>query len=253
MIDTGALRITSADDIEGAAVAFRDAAATCGEFRIILSDNIASRKPMIDGEGRILAETIFGFLGPEDRWWENGQLALYSPIAKACRYESLPFWCDGDGFHGMKPSPDLDKICLKNFEQRSVVAAAIVVPVHLPFGQIAMAAFGVLPGDRTRIAVIFRKHADRLMLLTHRIVSGYAQVRRRRRWYPADCQLTAREVQCLRGVAAGNTDLQIADRIGCSHTTIRFHLTNAREKLDAVSRSQMLFKAGQLGYLGHTG
>ena len=38
--------------------------------------------------------------------------------------------------------------------------------------------------------------------------------------------------------------------LGRSHATVRFHIQNAGEKLDAVNRSQTVFKAAQLGYIG---
>ena len=35
-----------------------------------------------------------------------------------------------------------------------------------------------------------------------------------------------------------------------SRATVRFHIHNAATKLDAVNRSQTVFKAAQLGYIG---
>ena len=74
---------------------------------------------------------------------------------------------------------------------------------------------------------------------------------RTRQWLPADCQLTKREVECLRWASIGKTDKEISMILGRSHATVRFHIQNAGEKLDAVNRSQTIFKAAQLGYLGY--
>ncbi len=71
------------------------------------------------------------------------QSALQSPITRACRYESSPFWVNEEGFRTRHPNPYLEAISLANFEKRAQTRAAIIVPVHLPFGQIGMAGFTV--------------------------------------------------------------------------------------------------------------
>lgn len=245
-----AVDIRSAFDIRSAAEALRDAVGPVGDFRIIVSDNIASRQPMLDAEQAILGAAVFGFEAPHEHWWTNGQLALQSPLARACRYESEPFWANADGIRTRHPNRSLDAIDLTNFEARSLFCAAIVVPVHLPFGQVGMAAFGTTEPGRADLAVPFERHADMLMVLTRRFVASYANVTRRRQWLPTDCRITKREIECLRWAAMGKTDHEIADIIERSHSTIRFHINNAGEKLDAVNRAQAIFKAGQLGYLG---
>ena len=134
--------VASKSDIRRAAEAFRDAVAELGRYRIVASDNIATRRPMTDDDGAILAECVFGFRALADQWWRNGQLALQSPMARACRYESQPFWANSDGFRTQHQNLYLDGISLNAFDERSFLHAAIIVPVHLPFGQIGMAAFG---------------------------------------------------------------------------------------------------------------
>ena len=62
--------------------------------------------------------------------------------------------------------------------------------------------------------------------------------------------MSKREVECLRWAAVGKTDSEIARIRGRSCATIRFHIHNAAMKLNAVNRSQAIFKAAQLGYLG---
>ncbi len=249
-IDPRLVEVASVADIRRAAEAFRDQIAALDRYRVVVTDNIATRRPMADADGEVLAEAVFGFDRPEDRWWRRSQLALTSPLAKAVRYESEPFWANDAGIHGLHPNFQLQSIDLTDFRQRSFFAAAIVVPVHLPFGQLGMAAFGTLDPRWTDLDNNFRMHADVLMMLTRRFVTSYALVRRGRYWLPRNCSLTPREIYCLRGAARGDTDDQIARQLGRSHATVRFHMRNAWEKLDAVSRSQAVFKAGQLGFLG---
>jgi DNA-binding CsgD family transcriptional regulator len=242
--------VASKSDIRRAAEAFRDAVAELGRYRIVASDNIATRRPMTDDDGAILAECVFGFRALADQWWRNGQLALQSPMARACRYESQPFWANSDGFRTQHQNLYLDGISLNAFDERSFLHAAIIVPVHLPFGQIGMAAFGATEPERHDLSQEFEANADQLMLLTHRFLTSYAQITRRRQWLPTDIQLTKREVECLRWAAVGKTDKEISMILSRSHATVRFHIQNAGAKLDAVNRSQTVFKAAQLGYIG---
>ena len=58
--------------------------------------------------------------------------------------------------------------------------------------------------------------------------------------------LTARERDCLAFVADGRTDWQIAVLLGISEPTVRFHLNNARRKLNAVNRAQAVAR-----FVGH--
>ena len=70
------------------------------------------------------------------------------------------------------------------------------------------------------------------------------------RWICDDVRLSKREIECLRWAAVGKTDGEIATILSRSCATIRFHIHNAAQKLNAVNRSQAVFKAGQLGFLG---
>lgn len=249
-IDTNVVAIRDVTDIRRAAEALRDIATEMGPYWVVAADNIASKQPMVDAEGNVLAAAVFGHTAPNQLWWMDSRLALNSPLARAARYESEPFWANAEGYRTRHPNRYLEAIDLNNFEKRALVRAAIVVPVHLPFGQIGMAAFGIRDAEKTDLSAEFESHADTLMLLAHRFIGGYAQVMRTRQWLPTDCQLTKREIECLRWAAVGKTDKEISLILARSHATVRFHIQNAGEKMNAVNRSQTIFKAAQLGYLG---
>src|ERR1700737_2334161 len=51
-------------------------------------------------------------------------------------------------------------------------------------------------------------------------------------------RLSARELECLRWVAAGKTDWEISVILSISAATVRFHLDRARAKLGARTRAQ---------------
>jgi DNA-binding CsgD family transcriptional regulator len=245
-----AVNLKTAADIRPAAELLRDLAWEAGRFRVAMCDNIATKQPMVDAQGNVLASDVFGWTEPHERWWQNTRLALSSPLPRACRYESEPFWCNTHGFFTRQPNMYLAKIDLGDFEKRACTRAAIVAPVHLPFGQIG--ALSLTPTDgREDLQDVFDMIADDLALVAHKMIAGYVKVMRQRSWLPADCQLTKREVECLRWAAVGKTDKEISMILSRSHATIRFHIQNAGEKLDSVNRSQTIFKAAQLGYLGY--
>lgn len=243
--------VKAAEDIRPAAEALRKVfAERLPGWMVVPTANIASKAPMIDVNGEILALDVFGFTEEEEKVWEESRIALHSPIHRACRYESEPFWVNKDGFRTVQPNPYLDSIDLNNFEKRARCTASLVFPMHLPFGQIGAVFSGPFRSEKTDLSEEFEAHSDELSTYCHRFIAGYAKVMRKRQWLPADCQLTKREVECLRWAAIGKTDKEISLILSRSHATVRFHIQNAGEKLDAVNRSQTIFKAGQLGYLG---
>lgn len=241
--------IRSPEDIHEAAVALAEYATERG-LRIAACSDIASKEPMIDADGGIINGELFGWIADGERWWEDTRLALSSPLPRACRYEGEPFWCNADGFHGPWRNKYLEEMSLADFHKRALCRSAIVVPVHLPFGQIGAVSFPSSDPQCTDLSREFDAHAATLGVLGRRFIAGYVGVMRKQQWMPADCKLSKREVECLRWAAIGKTDGEISMILSRSHATVRYHVHRAGEKLNAVNRSQTVFKAGQLGYLG---
>jgi len=243
--------IRSVKDIRHGAEALRDIVWDRARLRVAVADNIASKNPLMDEDGAVLAAEVFGWNAPHERWWADTRMALSSPVPRACRYESEPFWVNAEGFRTRQPNRYLEAIDLQNFEKRTLTKACVVMPIHLPFGQIGLASFNSPDPERTDLSAEYEEHADELGLIAYRFVAGCVKALRTRHWLPANSQLTKREVECLRWASIGKTDKEISMILGRSHATVRFHIQNAGEKLDAVNRSQTIFKAAQLGYLGY--
>ncbi len=245
------VRIHSPGAVRATAEAFREIVAELGDYRIAACHNIAVKEPMVDAEGNILATDVFGWTTKEgDRWWKSPRIALDSPLPTACRYESEPFWCNSGGIHSMQPNTFLDAIDLSNFEQRALVRAAIVVPVHLPFGQVGAVSFSPMDPDREDLTHEFDTLSEELGNYARTFITSYVRVMCRAQRLPASSRLSKREVECLRWAAIGKTDQEISMIMSRSRATVRFHIHNASLKLDAVNRSQTVFKAAQLGYIG---
>ena len=63
------------------------------------------------------------------------------------------------------------------------------------------------------------------------------------------CPLSAREVDALRGLAAGKVYKQIAQELSLSVSTIRTHLHNVYKKIGAVDRAQAVLIASERGWI----
>ena len=55
--------------------------------------------------------------------------------------------------------------------------------------------------------------------------------------HAADDELSAREIEVLRLIAAGNSNKQIADRLNIGEATAKFHVANILSKLSAGDRA----------------
>lgn len=242
--------ITVPADIVRAALALREMAERFGNFRVAACANIASKALMEDATGAVLASTIFGWPEAKDQWWKKPLIGLTSPLPQACRYEGDPFWANKYGIHTRVSNPHLSHLDLTYFSDLVNAPSAIVVPVHLPFGQIGAVSFSPKDLDREDISEEFWLYSDMFEAHARRFIGDYSRVTSKRPYIPENCRLSQREVECLSWAAVGKTDAEIALILQRSCATVRFHLYNAATKLDAVNRSQAVFKATQLGFMG---
>lgn len=241
--------IHSVEDIRSCAIALNDAVSDLG-FRIAVAADISSKDQIVDADGAILNAEVFGWIKDGERWWEDSRLALKSFLPRACRYESEPFWCNSEGIYSQWRNKYLESIKLKDFELFVLEKAAIVVPVHLSFAQIGAASFMPTEKGVSDLSKEFQQYADFLGLLSRRFIASYVSAMRTQQWIPSNCALSKREVECLHWAAIGKTDREISEILSLSHATVRYHVQRAGNKLNAVNRSQAVFKAGQLGFLG---
>jgi len=243
-----AVRITGPEDIRRAAEALHEISLECG-MRAAPAHDIADKRTPVDAEGNVLAQDVFGWSGDDKVWWRNSRIALDSPLTTACRFESQPFWANAKGFFTRQPNPYLASIDITNFESRAMTRAAIGVPVHLPFGQIGAVSFNPLDPSHTELEEEFLAYSDALGLYARTFITTYVHVMGSMQALPSQSRLSKREVECLRWAAIGKTDLEISMIMSRSRATVRFHIHNASVKLNAVNRSQTVFKAAQLGYI----
>ena len=243
-----AVRVTSPESIRPAAEALHRIAMEQG-MRVAPAHDIADKRTPVDAGGNILATAVFGWADDDRVWWRNSRIALDSPLTTACRFESQPFWANAEGFRTREPNPYLQSIDVTNFEQRAMTRAAIAVPVHLPFGQIGAVSFNPLDRNKVDLEEDFLRLSDAFGLYARTFIATYVQVMGSAQALPPESRLSKREVECLRWAAIGKTDIEISMIMARSRATVRFHIHNAATKLNAVNRSQTMFKAAQLGYI----
>jgi LuxR family quorum-sensing system transcriptional regulator CciR len=242
------IKIRDRDDVARGAMAFKSAVEEIAPLRIGASADIAARRTMLDAEGRVLAVEVFGWIDKKLQWWTKENFSLGSPLSAASRYECEPFWANAKGFHTSHPNRYLDAIDLTAFEERAMTKAAIVVPVHLPFGKIGVVCFNTTT-DVDDLSDIFSEFSEILALYARTFITSYIAAVGSSDGVPPKCSLSLREVECLEWAAIGKTDDEIASILSRSRATVRFHFQNASVKLNSVNRSQSVFKAAQLGFV----
>ncbi len=117
-----------------------------------------------------------------------------------------------------------------------------VVPVHGPRGYFATVSISSTERDLDFSAEM-RTKLWMISLVTHERSSAlnpFAQDAK-------TSELSARELECLRWVAAGKTDWEISVILSISSATVRFHVDRARMKLGASTRSQAVAQIALLG------
>jgi DNA-binding NarL/FixJ family response regulator len=104
-------------------------------------------------------------------------------------------------------------------------------------------------------AYILKEHVHRQLLETIRAVHAGQKrippdIAAELAEHAADDQLTAREVDVLRLIAAGNSNKLIADRLSIGEATVKGHVSNILSKLGAHDRAHAVTIALKRGIIG---
>lgn len=159
-----------------------------------------------------------------------GGLAPHDPVHLASRHANAAFRWD-----------ELERLVPLGREQRMILERSrsfglgdgLTVPVNVPGEPAGSCSFAVrrgksIPRERLHCAEIVGTHAfdaaRRLSGLGCRI---------------ARPRLSRREVQCLKLVAAGKSDWEIAAILGIAHETARQYVRRARRAYDVATRTQL--------------
>ncbi|WP_135211324.1 helix-turn-helix transcriptional regulator [Vitreimonas flagellata] len=215
---------------------------------VAASADIGSPAPIRDSNGRPYAGALFKWVDPDLRYWEDRGFALRSYFIHAVRICSEPMFYSHGRLATWRQTHVLDALNGQGPAERFSVGAAIISPTYLPGGVIGAVVWATADADFA-IEPVFREHIAHLQALAmHFIGADHERTVRSAAISPP--LLTRREIQCLKWGAAGKTDSEISIIMGISAPTVRFHMTNAARKLDVVGRSQAIYRAATLGYVG---
>ena len=214
---------------------------------VAVAADIGAAQPPRGLDGRPFAETVFRWLDPDLRYWEDHGFALKAAFIHATRVCSEPFYFRDGRFGSWRPNAALDAVTNEAPIETYGVGAAIIAPAYLPMGVIGAVVWAT-PDAGLDVVSVFERHAVTLHGLALRFVATYGDAVAVREEPPL--RLTRREIQVLKWAAAGKTDAEIGELVAISLPPVRFHVTNAARKPHAAGRSQAIQRAATLGYIG---
>ncbi len=156
------------------------------------------------------------------------------PTVSHCLQSALPIIWGPAVFLGVQPQQFYEQAC--SFGLRS----GVTLPVHGRSGEFGMLSFvtDASPRGDSRPETL----ADLTLLRDYALESSrkftLAQT-------PAanSVKLTARELECLKWVAAGKSSWEVSRILGRSEATVNFHMTNIMRKFDVSTRQQAVVKS----------
>lgn len=164
------------------------------------------------------------------------------PVWQRLLQSPLPFFW-GDVVDGLKHRTDLSEEAVKaslqvmNEATEAGLTDGIGISYVGPLGEMAAVAVSRSRGVRERR---FEDMAEVYLIASYfhnKFMSFYARDKP---------QLTAREVEVLLWAAGNKSDSEIADIMGVSASTIRFHWKNIFQKLEVAGRLPAVIKAMQM-------
>ena len=186
-------------------------------------------------------------------WWSQ-HAALKMPHFIRCRFEHLPFVTRFDKRPGRRSSrATSEKQRLNELVLELGVTSMLTVPLHLPRGQVAMLSWagGRDPEELNALLGCITGH---LLTVGHNFMRIYkAEASEAQASSEEYARLTPREWDCLRTLAQGYRETEVARVTGISKATVRYHLNNVVQKFGCKHRIQAVAIAAQLGLLGPVG
>lgn len=172
----------------------------------------------------------------------NDKIYRIDPFMKKASTDVIPFtWEEGiKGFQECEATERFLALC-REFGMND----GIFFPLHTPNGSSCWTAFtGKLDTDNNGLACMAQLalyYSVAMLRLTHRDdTKATAKI------------LTIRQLECIKWIAEGQTDWEIASILGISEATVNRHVELAKERFGVTTRTQVVVKAVQVGELNLT-
>ena len=176
--------------------------------------------------------------GYPEGWVKHYFAAAYyesDPVLAWCIHEILPIrWSD------LVLDPGSAAEAMMRDAAEYGLRDGVTMPVHTPQGELGILSLSV-DAQPEQARVITEAALSIVPLLATHL---HQAVRRLGNFSTeVHSNLTIRERECLTWAADGKTSGEIAMLLGISDNTVNFHLNNAMQKLDVVSRQHAIGKA----------
>lgn len=166
----------------------------------------------------------------------------FDPAAIHIRQHQYPIHWGRHSFTGTRAEP------MYQTARKYGVCSGATFPVTPP--SITIAGFGYARNQEIEASLpdiqASMPHGQLLATFAHQAVTRLLNLYES----PEVHSVTEREQACLNLAAQGLRDSEIADMLGISPRTVLFHLGNARHKLQADNRAQMIARAMALKIIG---
>ena len=153
------------------------------------------------------------------------------PIVAEARRSMKPFlWSE------IRDAPMITAAENKIFELADAFGwrTGFAVPIHGPATYVGLVAFAAM--EKVALDAADRAALEFMALAIHRrchATPGFGLA-------PASTPLTPRQLECLRWVAVGKSDFEIAALLGLSQPTVHFHIEEAKKRIGVRSRVQLV-------------
>lgn len=177
---------------------------------------------------------------------EADPMADICPIARACRLDNRPFVWRAGAIGEARFSWDKRTRDFWRDAAAQGLVGGITAPVHMPLSRVG--AVGWITTAELDFDDLLDRWGTRLRMAAL-LFMDHVQRERPPCRAPPNPALSARELQCLTWVALGKTDTEIAELIGRSPATARFHIESAVGKLAVNNRARAAAVASQMGLI----
>ena len=174
--------------------------------------------------------------------WQEGwtRFETHDPYYHACFNGTLPFdWRTVQSHEALRPAEREAWHYLADLG----LGRGMTIPIHLPGGRFAVVS-AILDRTAANWDFIFDQSRDTMFYLTHKFYNVIHQKGFEDQIVVAlPIKLSPREQECLRWAAVGKTSPEIAIIVNRSVETVRLHVKNAMNKLNAHTRAHAIAKA----------
>ncbi len=239
--------LSRATSLVEAAQPLVDIGAAIGLDRPAVVEDFSSERLIMSREGGLLGE-IFGWLPARSPDPKGEPMHHVCPIGRVCRIAVNPFaWRSVDissaSFSWDRRSRDF---WIRMAELG--IIGGVTVPVHMPLSRVGAVGWLAI-GKPADLDAIVERWSSKLRLAALLFMDHVYRERPDIAGKAPDVALSERELECLTWVALGKTDAEIAELIGRSPSTARFHVDSAVEKLGVNNRTRAAAVACQLGMI----